>query len=641
MADAGRRADRPVQPAGRRPAQHQLRRRQHLGEGHRDRPGHRCAGGAGVGQGLRRRPGHADPGRAGRAAAGPAARAGRRLPGRGARGRDGRRVRLLPARQGRGGAVDRHRDARAGRRAARRPPAPRLGDRAGHRGRRGEAHRGVLRRPGGVGAVAAARASSSAWTSPRWRRRTRRRSAWSSAATASPRGARPARSARRNSLEIIADGAGVPRRARRGASRSARSCRATSRCPRRERRAKAAAIFPTIRGLASTDRAAGRPLHRQRRVLEFLAREKLAPLAELGTSCPDHFLRTKVKPLVVDLPAARVASRRSSPGCGSCTPPTGRTTAPTTSGTPARTRPPMRGADPAIVLVPGVGMFSFGAQQADRPGGGRVLRQRDQRDARRRVGVDATPRSRSRRSSASSTGPWRRPSSPGCPQPKPLATRVALVTGAGVGHRQGDRRAAGRRGRLRGRRRPRRRQGRRGRRRDRRTPTSPIGVGADVSDEDAVAAALDAAVLAFGGVDLVVNNAGLSISKPLLETTVADWDLQHDVMAKGSFLVSRAAAKAMIAQGMGGDIVYISSKNALFAGPEQHRVRRRRRPTRPTRCGCWPPSWARTASGSTASTRTASCAAPGSSPAAGAPSGPRSTACRRRSSAPTTPSARC
>jgi NAD(P)-dependent dehydrogenase (short-subunit alcohol dehydrogenase family) len=74
-------------------------------------------------------------------------------------------------------------------------------------------------------------------------------------------------------------------------------------------------------------------------------------------------------------------------------------------------------------------------------------------------------------------------------------------------------------------------------------------------------------VLAFGGLDLVVNNAGLSISKPLLETTVRDWDLQHDVMAKGSFLVSRAAAKVLLAQGMGGDIVYISSKNSLFAGP--------------------------------------------------------------------------
>ena len=76
-----------------------------------------------------------------------------------------------------------------------------------------------------------------------------------------------------------------------------------------------------------------------------------------------------------------------------------------------------------------------------------------------------------------------------------------------------------------------------------------------------------AASLAFGGVDLVVNNAGLSISKPLLETTVADWDLQHDVMARGSFLVAREAARAMVAQRMGGDIVYIASKNSVFAGP--------------------------------------------------------------------------
>jgi NAD(P)-dependent dehydrogenase (short-subunit alcohol dehydrogenase family) len=94
-----------------------------------------------------------------------------------------------------------------------------------------------------------------------------------------------------------------------------------------------------------------------------------------------------------------------------------------------------------------------------------------------------------------------------------------------------------------------------------------ISVVADVTDASAVQAAVDAAVLAFGGVDLVVNNAGLSISKPLLETTEKDWDLQHDVMARGSFLVSRAAAKAMIDQQMGGDIVYISSKNAVFAGP--------------------------------------------------------------------------
>src|SRR5262249_10172091 len=94
-----------------------------------------------------------------------------------------------------------------------------------------------------------------------------------------------------------------------------------------------------------------------------------------------------------------------------------------------------------------------------------------------------------------------------------------------------------------------------------------VAVPADVTDEDSVAQAFAAAALAFGGVDLVVNNAGLSISKPLAETTTQDWDVQHDVMARGSFLVSREAARVMRAQGHGGDIGYIASKNSLFAGP--------------------------------------------------------------------------
>jgi NAD(P)-dependent dehydrogenase (short-subunit alcohol dehydrogenase family) len=89
----------------------------------------------------------------------------------------------------------------------------------------------------------------------------------------------------------------------------------------------------------------------------------------------------------------------------------------------------------------------------------------------------------------------------------------------------------------------------------------------DVTVEEGVAEAVRSACLAFGGVDLVVNNAGLSVSKPLLDTTAADWDLQHAVMARGSFLVAREAARAMVAQGMGGDIVYIVSKNSVFAGP--------------------------------------------------------------------------
>jgi NAD(P)-dependent dehydrogenase (short-subunit alcohol dehydrogenase family) len=153
------------------------------------------------------------------------------------------------------------------------------------------------------------------------------------------------------------------------------------------------------------------------------------------------------------------------------------------------------------------------------------------------------------------------------PKPRPLATRVALVTGGGSGigrataqrlaadgacvvvadrHEAAARKVAEEIG----------------------SADVAVEVVADVTDEEAVAAAFAAAVLAFGGVDLVVNNAGLSISRPLLETTAADWDLQHDVMAKGSFLVSREAARVLRDQNMGGDIVYICSKNSVVAGPD-------------------------------------------------------------------------
>jgi NAD(P)-dependent dehydrogenase (short-subunit alcohol dehydrogenase family) len=152
------------------------------------------------------------------------------------------------------------------------------------------------------------------------------------------------------------------------------------------------------------------------------------------------------------------------------------------------------------------------------------------------------------------------------PKPKPLAGRVALVTGAGSGIGKAIAQRLAGEGAcvvvadLNG--------------ENAASVASGIGnadravaVVADVSDRAAVQEAFDAAALAFGGVDLVVNNAGLSISKSLLETTERDWDLQHDVMAKGSFLVSQAAAAQMIAQGQGGDLIYISSKNSVFAGP--------------------------------------------------------------------------
>jgi len=152
------------------------------------------------------------------------------------------------------------------------------------------------------------------------------------------------------------------------------------------------------------------------------------------------------------------------------------------------------------------------------------------------------------------------------PKPKPLAGRVALVTGggSGIGRAIATRLAA---------------EGACVVVADRNAEAAASVAASLGGADNAVAAAGDvtspsdvddmvrAATLAFGGLDLVVNNAGLSISRSLLDTTEQDWDLQHDVMAKGSFLVSRAAARAMIAQGLGGDIVYIASKNSLFAGP--------------------------------------------------------------------------
>jgi rhamnulose-1-phosphate aldolase/alcohol dehydrogenase len=334
--------------------------------------------------------------------------------------------------------------------------------------------------------------------------------------------------------------------------------------PEAERRAKAAAIFPTVRGLASTDSPQVGHYTDSEVVLEFLAREKLGPLAELGTSCPDHFLRTKVKPLVVDLPGTASAEeiidrlgalheayradyqayydRNATPDS-----------------------PAIRGADPAIVLVPGVGMFSFGRnKQTARVAGEFYVNA---------INVMRGAESVSTYAPISEAEKFRieywaleEAKLARMPKPKPLATRVALVTGAasGIGKAIATRLAA---------------EGAcvivadldlakaRAAAAELGDADTAIGVAADVSDEAAVGAALDAGVLAFGGVDLVVNNAGLSLSRPLLETTAQDWDIQHDVMAKGSFLVSREAARVMIAQKLGGDIVYISSKNSIFAGP--------------------------------------------------------------------------
>ena len=334
--------------------------------------------------------------------------------------------------------------------------------------------------------------------------------------------------------------------------------------PDTERHAKAAALAPHIRALVSTDKAQVGHYTDSAVVADFLAAAEHPRLASLGTSCPDHFLRTKVKPLVLDLPA-NVSLEESIERLTELHEQYRADYAAYYDAHATVSSPAMRGADPAIVLIPGVGMFSYGAnKQTARVAGEFYVNA---------INVMRGAEAISRYSPISDEEKFRieywaleEAKLQRLPKPAPLATRIALVTGAasGIGKAIATRLAA---------------EGAcvviadldlakaQAAAAEIGNTDVAVGVQANVTDENQVQAAVDAAVLAFGGLDLVVNNAGLSLSKSLLDTTVADWDLQHDVMAKGSFLVSRAAARVLIDQKLGGDIIYISSKNSVFAGP--------------------------------------------------------------------------
>jgi rhamnulose-1-phosphate aldolase/alcohol dehydrogenase len=334
--------------------------------------------------------------------------------------------------------------------------------------------------------------------------------------------------------------------------------------PERERRLRAAALAPVLRELASSERPAVGHWIDSEPMLDFIARQAAPRVVRLGTSCPDHLIRTKVRPLLLDLPTdtplealiARLRELHQEYRADYLA---------YYERYADHTTPPMRGADPAIFLVPGVGMFSFGGDsQTARVAGefyvAAVNAIRGAEALSTYAPVSEAEKFRIEYWVLEERKLQRRP------KPKPLTGKIALVTGAGSGigraiavrlREEGavvavtdiDGDAA-------------------------RTVSEALGAGdhaigiqVDVSDERAVQASIDRMVTRFGGVDIVVNSAGLSISRALLETTVEDWDRQHDVMARGSFLVSKHAARVMIAQRRGGDIVYIVSKNAVVAGP--------------------------------------------------------------------------
>jgi len=336
--------------------------------------------------------------------------------------------------------------------------------------------------------------------------------------------------------------------------------------PEEKRKDQAAQLAPVLRGLCSSEQKMIGHFTDDDRVLQFINSKDLARLAPMGTSCPDHFLRTKIKPLVLELrPEADLSDHQSvrdqiepqfeqyrkdyAAYYEQCKHPDS---------------PAMRDPNPVVILYPGVGMFTFAKNKQT----ARVASEfyvnaiNVMRGAEAISEYTALPRQE-----AFNIEYWLLEEAKLKRQPpeKPLSRRVALITGAGggIGKAIADKLAAEgavvvltdvAEGRLKeandtfGR------------------DVSTYAV-CDVTDPTSIDQAYRKASLAFGGVDIVVHSAGLAISKTLTDTSEADWDLLQNVLNKGQFMLAREGVEILRKQGFGGDIIHIASKNGLVSGP--------------------------------------------------------------------------
>lgn len=333
--------------------------------------------------------------------------------------------------------------------------------------------------------------------------------------------------------------------------------------PAAERAQKAAAVMPTLRGLASSYRRMVGHFTDDARVLEFINSNDLAHLAPLGTSCPDHFLRTKIRPLVLDVPSegtdlkAHILQQFEAYRADyaayyeRCKHPDS---------------PAMRDPNPVVILYPGVGLFTFAKDKQT----ARVAAEFYTNAINVMKGAEAVSKYVGlSEQEAFNIEYWllEEAKLQRMPKPKNLSGKVAYVTGGtgGIGKaiaeiliQNGAVAVLADRDRL---------EETEAEFKKKYGKDSTIAVAIDVTKPEAIADSLQKSILAFGGVDIVVNCAGLSISKPLEDHELKDWDILQDVLVKGQFLVSQQTVAIMRAQGQDGDIVNIASKNGLFAGP--------------------------------------------------------------------------
>ena len=334
------------------------------------------------------------------------------------------------------------------------------------------------------------------------------------------------------------------------------------------RRGVAARLMPAIRGMISGDHHMVGHFDDQPAVLEFVNATAMAPLAALGTSCPDHFLRTKIRPLVVDFVPANPDIDTVLANLGPQIAAYRDDYAAYYARCKKANSPPLRDANAVVYLIPGVGMITFAKDKAT----ARISAE---------FYVNAINVMRGASTVSTYTGLpeqeafdieyWllEEAKLARMPKPKSLAGRVAFVTGGagGIGSATAERYL---------------REGACVMLADidaqalaQTHANLAVTFGADVvrsvtmdvTDEAAVIHAASETCVEFGGYDILVSNAGIASSAPIEQTSLALWNKNMDILSTGYFLVSREAFKVLKAQGIGGSIVFIASKNGLAASP--------------------------------------------------------------------------
>src|SRR5689334_17006051 len=341
--------------------------------------------------------------------------------------------------------------------------------------------------------------------------------------------------------------------------------------PREERLEKAASIAPVLRGLCSSKNKMIGHFTDDERVLQFINSKDLDRLAPMGTSCPDHFLRTKISPLVLDLKPGDDTSnadelkKKLEPQFEAYR----KMYASYYESCKHADSPAIRDANPVVIIYPGVGMFSFAKDKQT----ARVAAEFYTNAINVMRGAEAISSYTSLpRQEAFNIEYWllEEAKLQRMPKPKALSGKIALVTGSAGGIGKAIAKKFADEGavvvindndadRLEG---------------AKKDFTKHYGkdvfaaVVLDVTDKNIIQKAFDSASLYFGGVDIVINNAGLSISKKIEAHEEKDWDLLYDVLVKGQFLVTQAGVEVLRKQELGGDILNIVSKNALVSGPD-------------------------------------------------------------------------